>query len=96
MKETNVFGIPANIPSAEDIEEMRQQGGSRIYMVKRVADMDFTDAPPALRKRVFTARCDVCMEMCYVDPLAYNPFRELNLVLTCTRCVAKRRGIAHP
>jgi hypothetical protein len=92
MKELiNVFGIPMNVMSEEEIAAQAATGEPVIYMVMRVTDMDFRGALE-LQSRVFTMNCEKCAAQCWVDPAAYNPLRAMNLIITCNRCMmAKAR-----
>jgi hypothetical protein len=86
MKKVNFLGIELDVVDQDDIDQAAAEGGVHRYVVIRCADSDPRGGSPDLRRRRTRTLCEVCGELCWLDPKSFDPFRGMTLVITCTRC----------
>src|ERR1700761_2048256 len=90
MKKVNFLGHEINVVEQGDIDKAAEAGGVHRYVVLRGADADPAAASPDLRRRRTRTLCEVCGELCWLDPKSFDPFRGMTLIITCTHCEIER------
>lgn len=81
------LGMKVPIMSDDMISAEADSGEPLTYMVGRVADVNPANGTPELRKRRRKVACENCDEVCWLDPLGYNPTHGKAQIL-CIQCVA--------
>lgn len=85
MKEENVFGLPMNVGSRDEVLADLATAGDRPTMlaVMRCADQPSFEVHPTVRARNKITQCDQCREMCWYDPKYAIP----GLKVRCMHCL---------
>lgn len=84
MKKMNVFGIPMDVGSVEELTEAaRTTKGPAYYVCTRVVDLPEETLPLYLRNRNLRTPCEVCREICWYDPKNFITFTTV----ICMQCL---------
>lgn len=93
MAERKYFlGIP--ILTEADIEAGRASGELHVYGVSRVTDVPASFGSPELQARRTRTICEVCREVCWLDPAGFDELRGTRIEIVCIQCLAARVRLA--
>jgi hypothetical protein len=90
-KRVSIFGIPIDVINQQEIDEAAAKGEVHPYVVSRVTDFgDDSQTPDFLIKRRQRTICEVCKEVCYIDPKSYDSIAGMLLLIVCLHCLVER------
>lgn len=90
MKKINFLGFELNVAEQDDIDKAAEAGETHRYIVVRCADSDPTAGSPDLLRRRTRTLCELCGEVCWLDPKSFDSLRGMALVITCAQCEIDR------
>jgi hypothetical protein len=98
MKEINFLGQTFQVLEDQDIETALESDAVRYYGVPRVSDVPAEWGSPQLRARRLRTVCEVCSQVCWMDPESMDALKGLPVKIICTHCliaeVDRRKGDA--
>jgi hypothetical protein len=90
MKKIKFLGMEFNVLDDKTIDREAALGIEHPYIVTRVADMDPDAGSLQLRARRTRTLCEVCGEVCFLDPKSFDRLAAMKLTIVCTRCMIVR------
>ncbi len=92
MRKVNVFGIPMEVGSNEELTELaRTSEQVTYYACTRVKDQPDSAVPIALAKRRLRTPCELCRTIVWYDPKSFIPFSTV----VCMQCLFEKAEAEH-
>ncbi len=90
-KKVNFLGVEFDVIDNQMIADAEaDEKHHHDYMVIRCVDTNPNAGSLSLRTRRRRTPCEVCHEICWIDPLSYESTAHLNHTIICQMCMLKK------